>query len=150
MTGSVGKTTAKEMLRTMLTACGATHASAASYNNHWGVPLTLARMPANARFGVFEMGMNHAGEIAPLTRMARPHAALVTMIAPVHIEHLGSLEAIADAKAEIFLGLEPQGTRGLESRRAAIRTVGESSDVARRARLELWPRRRVRRPTSGA
>jgi UDP-N-acetylmuramoyl-tripeptide--D-alanyl-D-alanine ligase len=109
VTGSVGKTTAKEMLRAMLTACGATHASAASYNNHWGVPLTLARMPTNARFGVFEMGMNHAGEIAPLTRMVRPHAALVTMIAPVHIEHLGSLEAIADAKAEIFLGLEPHG-----------------------------------------
>ena len=94
----------------MLTACGATHASAASYNNHWGVPLTLARMPADARFGVFEMGMNHAGEIAPLTRMARPHVALVTTIAPVHIEHLGSIEAIADAKAEIFLGLEPHGT----------------------------------------
>jgi UDP-N-acetylmuramoyl-tripeptide--D-alanyl-D-alanine ligase len=110
VTGSVGKTTAKEMLRAMLTACGQTHASAASYNNHWGVPLTLARMPANARFGVFEMGMNHAGEIAPLTRMARPHAALVTMIAPVHIEYLGSIEAIADAKAEIFLGLEPGGT----------------------------------------
>ena len=67
-------------------------------------------MPANARFGVFEMGMNHAGEIAPLTRMARPHVALVTTIAPVHIEHLGSIEAIADAKAEIFLGLEPRGT----------------------------------------
>jgi UDP-N-acetylmuramoyl-tripeptide--D-alanyl-D-alanine ligase len=110
VTGSVGKTTAKEMLRTVLTACGATHASAASYNNHWGVPLTLARMPASASFGVFEMGMNHAGEIAPLARMVRPHAALVTMIAPVHIEHLGSLEAIADAKAEIFLGLEPKGS----------------------------------------
>jgi UDP-N-acetylmuramoyl-tripeptide--D-alanyl-D-alanine ligase len=110
VTGSVGKTTAKEMLRAMLASCGATHASAASYNNHWGVPLTLARMPADARFGVFEMGMNHAGEIAPLTRMARPHVALVTTIAPVHIEHLGSIEAIADAKAEIFLGLEPRGT----------------------------------------
>ena len=110
VTGSVGKTTAKEMLRTMLSACGATHASAASYNNHWGVPLTLARMPAGARFGVFEMGMNHAGEITPLTRMARPHVALVTTIAPVHIEHLGSIEAIADAKAEIFSGLEPHGT----------------------------------------
>ena len=109
VTGSVGKTTVKEMLRTMLTACGLTYASAASYNNHWGVPLTLARMPANARFGVLEMGMNHAGEIAPLTRMARPHVALVTTIAPVHIEHLGSIEAIADAKAEIFLGLEPHG-----------------------------------------
>jgi UDP-N-acetylmuramoyl-tripeptide--D-alanyl-D-alanine ligase len=108
--GSVGKTTVKEMLRAMLTACGETHASAASYNNHWGVPLTLARLPAIARFGVLEMGMNHAGEIAPLTRAARPHAALVTTIAPVHIEYLGSIEAIADAKAEIFLGLEPNGT----------------------------------------
>ena len=110
VTGSVGKTTAKEMLRAMLTACGPTHASAASYNNHWGVPLALARMPANVHFGAFEMGMNHAGEIAPLTRMARPHVALVTTIAPVHIEHLGSIEAIADAKAEIVLGLEPHGT----------------------------------------
>jgi UDP-N-acetylmuramoyl-tripeptide--D-alanyl-D-alanine ligase len=110
VTGSVGKTTAKEMLRAMLAACGATHASAASYNNHWGVPLTLARMPAGARFGVFEMGMNHAGEIAPLTCMARPHAALVTTIAPVHIEYLGSIAAIAGAKAEIFLGLEAHGT----------------------------------------
>jgi UDP-N-acetylmuramoyl-tripeptide--D-alanyl-D-alanine ligase len=72
VTGSVGKTSAKEMLRQMLAACGATHASAASYNNHWGVPLTLARMPADTRFGVFEIGMNHAGEIAPLTRMTRP------------------------------------------------------------------------------
>jgi UDP-N-acetylmuramoyl-tripeptide--D-alanyl-D-alanine ligase len=110
VTGSVGKTTVKEMLRAMLMACGEAHASAASYNNHWGVPLTLARMAASARFGVFEMGMNHAGEIAPLSRMARPHVALVTTIAPVHIEYLGSIEAIADAKAEIFLGLEPHGT----------------------------------------
>ena len=113
VTGSVGKTTAKEMLRAMLSACGATHASAQSYNNHWGVPLTLARMAASAHFGVFEIGMNHAGEIAPLSRMVRPHAALVTTIAPVHIEHLGSIEAIADAKAEIFLGLEPGGTAAL-------------------------------------
>jgi UDP-N-acetylmuramoyl-tripeptide--D-alanyl-D-alanine ligase len=142
VTGSVGKTTAKEMLRTMLTACGATHASAASYNNHWGVPLTLARMPANARFGVFEMGMNHAGEITPLTRMARPHVTFVTTIAPVHIEHLGSLEAIADAKAEIFLGLEPRGTAVLNrdapqferlakaatARGARVRSFGDGAD----------------------
>ena len=77
------------------------------------MPLTLARMPANAAFGVFEIGMNHAGEIAPLARMVRPHVALVTTIAPVHIEHLGSLEAIADAKAEIFPGLEPGGAAAL-------------------------------------
>ncbi len=110
VTGSVGKTSAKEMLRAMLGGSGDTHASAASYNNHWGVPLTLSRLPAGAEFGVFEIGMNHAGEIAPLVRMVRPHAALITTIAPVHIEYLGSLEAIADAKAEIFLGLEPGGT----------------------------------------
>ncbi len=109
VTGSVGKTSAKEMLRAMLSACGLTHASAASYNNHWGVPLSLARTPADADFGIFEVGMNHAGEIGPLVRLVRPHAALITTIAPVHIEHLGSIEAIADAKAEIFEGLEPGG-----------------------------------------
>jgi UDP-N-acetylmuramoyl-tripeptide--D-alanyl-D-alanine ligase len=137
VTGSVGKTTAKEMLRTMLTACGATHASAASYNNHWGVPLTLSRMPANARFGVFEMGMNHAGEITPLARMARPHVALVTTIAPVHIEHLGSLEAIADAKAEIFLGLEPRGTAVLNRDAPQFERL-KSAAVARGARVRSF------------
>ena len=110
VTGSVGKTSTKEMLRAILGASGDTHASAASYNNHWGVPLTLSRLPARAEFGVFEIGMNHAGEITPLVRMVRPHAALITTIAPVHIEYLGSIKAIADAKAEIFLGLESNGT----------------------------------------
>jgi UDP-N-acetylmuramoyl-tripeptide--D-alanyl-D-alanine ligase len=109
VTGSVGKTSAKEMLRVALAGQGATHASAASYNNHWGVPLTLARMPAASAFGVFEIGMNHAGEITPLVAMARPHVALITTIAPVHLEHLGSIEAIAEAKAEIFTGVEPGG-----------------------------------------
>jgi len=102
VTGSVGKTSAKEMLRVALGESGRTHAAVASYNNHWGVPLTLARMPASTEFGVIEIGMNHAGEITPLVAMARPDVALVTTIAPVHIEHLGSIEAIADAKAEIF------------------------------------------------
>jgi UDP-N-acetylmuramoyl-tripeptide--D-alanyl-D-alanine ligase len=110
VTGSVGKTSAKEMLRVALAKAGPTHASAASYNNHWGVPLTLARMPASTAYGVFEIGMNHAGEITPLVAMVRPHVALVTTIAPVHIEHLGSIEAIAEAKAEIFSGVEPGGT----------------------------------------
>jgi UDP-N-acetylmuramoyl-tripeptide--D-alanyl-D-alanine ligase len=110
VTGSVGKTSAKEMLRVALASVGSTHASAASYNNHWGVPLTLARMPASAAYGVFEIGMNHAGEITPLVAMVRPHVALVTTIAPVHIEYLGSIEAIAEAKAEIFTGVEPRGT----------------------------------------
>ncbi len=109
VTGSVGKTSAKEMLRVALSKAGPTHASAASYNNHWGVPLTLARLPAGAAFGVIEIGMNHAGEIAPLAAMARPHVALVTTIASVHIEHIGALEDLADAKAEVFSGLEADG-----------------------------------------
>jgi UDP-N-acetylmuramoyl-tripeptide--D-alanyl-D-alanine ligase len=109
VTGSVGKTGTKEALRACLAPFGPTHASERSYNNHWGVPLTLARMPATIRFAVFEIGMNHAGEIAPLTRLVRPHVALVTTVAPVHLGLLGSLEAIADAKAEIFLGLEAGG-----------------------------------------
>jgi UDP-N-acetylmuramoyl-tripeptide--D-alanyl-D-alanine ligase len=109
VTGSVGKTGTKEALRLALARQGETHASAASYNNHWGVPLSLARCPATARYAVFEMGMNHAGEIAPLTRLVRPHVVIVTTVEPVHLEFFGSLEAIADAKAEIFLGLERGG-----------------------------------------
>jgi UDP-N-acetylmuramoyl-tripeptide--D-alanyl-D-alanine ligase len=109
VTGSVGKTGTKEALRLVLAKQGETHASAASYNNHWGVPLSLALMPQSAKFGVFEIGMNHAGEITPLTRLVRPHVAIVTAIAPVHLEFFGTLEAIADAKAEIFFGLEPGG-----------------------------------------
>ena len=109
ITGSVGKTSAKEMARTALSAVGPTHASAASFNNHWGVPLTLARLPADAAYGVFEIGMNHAGEIKPLVGLVRPHVALVTTIGAVHIEYFGTLEAIADAKAEIFSGVEPGG-----------------------------------------
>jgi UDP-N-acetylmuramoyl-tripeptide--D-alanyl-D-alanine ligase len=110
ITGSVGKTGTKEALRVVLAQSGSTHASVASYNNHWGVPLSLARMPVSARFGVFEIGMNHAGEIEPLVRLVRPHIAIVTAIAPVHLEYFESLQAIADAKAEIFIGVEPGGT----------------------------------------
>jgi UDP-N-acetylmuramoyl-tripeptide--D-alanyl-D-alanine ligase len=111
VTGSAGKTSTKEALFAALEriAPGAAHRSVKSYNNHTGVPLSLARMPADTRFGVFEMGMNHAGEIADLTRMVRPHVAIITTIAPAHIENLGSEEAIADAKAEIFEGIEPGG-----------------------------------------
>ena len=109
VTGSVGKTCTKEALRLALSADGETHASAASYNNHWGVPLSLARCPASARYAVFEMGMNHAGEIEPLTRLVRPHVAIITTVEPVHLEFFGSVEAIADAKAEIFPGIEPGG-----------------------------------------
>ncbi|MEA2840210.1 MAG: UDP-N-acetylmuramoyl-tripeptide--D-alanyl-D-alanine ligase [Methylobacteriaceae bacterium] len=109
VTGSVGKTSTKEALRTVLSTAGLTHASAASYNNHWGVPLTLARMPADTRYGVFEIGMNHAGEITPLVAMVRPHVAIITKIAPVHLEYFDSIDAIADAKAEIFSGLVEDG-----------------------------------------
>ena len=109
VTGSVGKTGTKEALRLALSKDGETHASAASYNNHWGVPLSLARCPETARHAVLEMGMNHAGEIAPLTRLVRPHVAIITTIEPVHLEFFPSVEAIADAKAEIFQGIEPGG-----------------------------------------
>jgi UDP-N-acetylmuramoyl-tripeptide--D-alanyl-D-alanine ligase len=105
VTGSVGKTSTKEALRLVFTQSGPTHASVASYNNHWGVPLTLARMPKSALYGIFEIGMNHAGEIMPLVAMVRPHVAIVTNVAPVHLEYFDSLDAIADAKAEIFSGL---------------------------------------------
>ncbi len=110
VTGSVGKTSTKEALALALASSGETHASKASFNNHWGVPLSLARMAETARYGVFEIGMNHAGEISPLTRLVRPHVAVVTAVEPVHLEFFASLEAIADAKAEIFLGVEPGGS----------------------------------------
>lgn len=110
VTGSVGKTSTKEMLRTVLSDQGQTHASVASYNNLWGVPLTLARMPAETEFGVFEIGMNHAGEITPLTKQVQPHAAIITTVAPVHLEFFKDVAAIAMAKAEIFDGLVPGGT----------------------------------------
>lgn len=112
VTGSVGKTGVKEAIFASLQrgSRGTAHRSVRSYNNHVGVPLSLARMPARGKFGVFEMGMNHAGEILGLTAQVRPHVAVVTTIAPAHIENLGSEEAIADAKAEIFAGLEPGGT----------------------------------------
>lgn len=112
VTGSVGKTGVKEAIFTSLDRAsrGAAHRSVRSYNNHVGVPLSLARMPARSRFGVFEMGMNHSGEIAPLAAHVRPHVALITTIAPAHIENLGSMEAIADEKAQIFTGLAEGGT----------------------------------------
>ncbi|MFG1477215.1 UDP-N-acetylmuramoylalanyl-D-glutamyl-2,6-diaminopimelate--D-alanyl-D-alanine ligase [Xanthobacter sp. V4C-4] len=110
VTGSVGKTTTKEALRLALGADGETHASAASYNNHWGVPLSLARLPQTARYGVFEIGMNHPGEITPLVRLVRPQVAVITTVEPVHIAQFSGIEEIADAKAEIFDGLEPGGT----------------------------------------
>jgi UDP-N-acetylmuramoyl-tripeptide--D-alanyl-D-alanine ligase len=110
ITGSVGKTGTKEAMRLVLSRQGRTHASVASYNNHWGVPLTLTRMPRESAFGVFEVGMSHAGEILPLTAMVRPQVAVITTVEPVHIEFFPSIWGIADAKGEIFSGLEPGGT----------------------------------------
>ncbi|RUP08719.1 UDP-N-acetylmuramoylalanyl-D-glutamyl-2,6-diaminopimelate--D-alanyl-D-alanine ligase [Hyphomicrobium sp.] len=128
VTGSAGKTGTKEMLRACLSLLGATHASEKSYNNHWGVPLTLARMPRETKFGVFEIGMNHAGEIRPLTKMVRPDAAIITTVEPVHLEHFPSVEAIADAKGEIFEGLAPGGAAiiKLDNPHASrLRTIAE-------------------------
>jgi len=109
VTGSAGKTSTKEALRRGLSAVGKVHASAASFNNHWGVPLTLARMPADCDYAIFEIGMNHEGEIRPLVKLVRPHVAIVTLIAAAHLGHFKSLDDIAAAKAEIFEGIEPDG-----------------------------------------
>jgi len=109
ITGSVGKTGTKEALRLALTPSGRVHAADKSFNNHWGVPLTLARMPRDTEFGIFEIGMNHPGEIRPLVKMVRPHIAVITIVAPVHLEFFPSVVEIARAKAEIFEGVEPGG-----------------------------------------
>ena len=104
VTGSAGKTTTKEILALACNALGRTHASAASYNNHWGVPLSLASLPRDAEYGIFEVGMNHFGELRNLVGFVRPHVALITTIAPAHLEFFGNCESIADAKSEIFEG----------------------------------------------
>jgi len=110
VTGSVGKTGTKEMLAAALGCQGKIAATAGNLNNHFGLPLSLSRMPADCDYGVFEMGMNHAGEISPLSRLSRPHVAIITTVAPVHIEYFENEEGIADAKAEIFDGLEEGGS----------------------------------------
>ncbi|MEJ2375569.1 MAG: UDP-N-acetylmuramoylalanyl-D-glutamyl-2,6-diaminopimelate--D-alanyl-D-alanine ligase [Pseudolabrys sp.] len=130
VTGSVGKTGTKEALKLALSADGETHVSASSYNNHWGVPLSLARCPQSARYAVFEIGMNHAGEITPLTKLARPHVAIVTAVEPVHLEYFGSLEKIADAKAEIFLGVEPGGAALLNRDNAQFDRLAKAAQAA--------------------
>jgi UDP-N-acetylmuramoyl-tripeptide--D-alanyl-D-alanine ligase len=134
VTGSVGKTGTKEALRLVLERQAETHASAASYNNHWGVPLSLARMAQSAQYGVFELGMNHAGEIEPLTRLVCPHVAIITTVEPVHLEFFGSVEAIADAKAEIFSGIEPGGAAVINRDNphfARLRDAAKAAGVAR-------------------
>ena len=151
VTGSVGKTSTKEMLRTVLEFQGWTHASVASYNNHWGVPLTLARMPADTQFAIFEIGMNHPGEIAPLSEMVQPHVAMITTVAPAHMEAFESLEGIAREKADIVAGLMPGGAAILPAdvptidilvqaalaKGATIVGFGETADAFRLTALEM-------------
>ncbi|MBU8546568.1 MULTISPECIES: UDP-N-acetylmuramoyl-tripeptide--D-alanyl-D-alanine ligase [Roseomonadaceae] len=131
VTGSVGKTTTKEMLRALLSPFGATHAAVASYNNHWGVPLTLARMPRDACFAIIEMGMNHPGEIAPLAALATPHVAIITAIEAAHLGHMGSLEAIAREKAAILSGLLPGGIAVLPAESPFLPLLRAAAGTAR-------------------
>ena len=134
VTGSVGKTGTKEALHFVLSEQGATHASAASYNNLWGVPLSLARMPADTRFGIFEVGMNHPGEITPLSKLVEPFVALITTVEAVHLAFFNSVEEIADAKAEIFDGLQEGGVAILNRDNphyARLRARAEARGAAR-------------------
>ncbi|MBZ9723446.1 UDP-N-acetylmuramoylalanyl-D-glutamyl-2,6-diaminopimelate--D-alanyl-D-alanine ligase [Mesorhizobium sp. CO1-1-11] len=130
VTGSAGKTTTKEALRHVLSVVGKVHASAQSFNNHWGVPLTLARMPADCDYAVFEIGMNHPNEIRPLVKMVRPHVAIVTMIAAAHLGFFRNLDEIAKAKAEIFEGLEPDGAAVLNRDDARFKLLYKMAQAA--------------------
>lgn len=135
VTGSVGKTSTKEALRAVLGGQGETHASVASFNNHWGVPLSLARCPGSVKFAIFEIGMNHAGEIEPLVKMVRPHVAIITTVEPVHLEFFSGIEAIADAKAEIFAGLEPGGAAVLNRDNPQFARLSKAAKKAKVARV---------------
>jgi UDP-N-acetylmuramoyl-tripeptide--D-alanyl-D-alanine ligase len=135
VTGSAGKTTTKEAIRTVLSAAGPTHASIKSFNNHWGVPLMLARLKREARFAVFEIGMNHAGEITPLSRLVRPHIAVVTTVAAAHLEFFDSVAGIARAKAEIFAGLEPGGVAVLNADHEHLPILVEAAEAAGAGRI---------------
>jgi UDP-N-acetylmuramoyl-tripeptide--D-alanyl-D-alanine ligase len=130
VTGSVGKTTTKEMLRVALSACGSVHASAASFNNHWGVPLSLSRLPPDARFAVFEIGMNHAGEIRELVKLVRPHVAIITAIAAAHLGAFENLQGIARAKAEIFEGVTPGGVALINRDDRHFKLLGDLAGAA--------------------
>ncbi|MGE3935297.1 MAG: UDP-N-acetylmuramoyl-tripeptide--D-alanyl-D-alanine ligase, partial [Rhodospirillaceae bacterium] len=140
VTGSAGKTSTKEALRWVLSRQGLTAASAASHNNHWGVPLSLSKMPRAAAFGVFEIGTNHPGEIAPLSRLVRPHVAVVTTVAEAHIEFFATVEAIADEKADIMAGLEPGGTAVLNRDIATFARLAASARARGVARVIAFGR----------
>jgi len=133
ITGSVGKTTTKEATRIALEACGRVHASVASFNNHWGVPLTLTRMPKDTEYGVFEIGMNHPDEISPLVKMVRPHVAMINNVAPVHLGAFDSVDGIAHAKAEIFDGLVEGGVAVLNADDERVEML---TDIARSKGVE--------------
>ena len=120
VTGSVGKTSTKEMLRLVLSRQGRTHAAAHSFNNHWGVPLTLARMPQDTEFAVIEIGMSQPGEIAPLSRLARPHVGMITEIAPAHLAAFDAIDKIAEEKASVFSGLQAEGVAVLNANSPGI------------------------------
>jgi UDP-N-acetylmuramoyl-tripeptide--D-alanyl-D-alanine ligase len=135
VTGSVGKTGTKDALRLVLAQQGDTHASVASYNNHWGVPLSLARCPQDANYAVFELGMNHAGEIAPLSQLVRPDVAIITTVEPVHLEFFPSVAAIADAKAEIFSGVVPGGAAVVNRDNPHFARLLEAAQIAGVARI---------------
>jgi UDP-N-acetylmuramoyl-tripeptide--D-alanyl-D-alanine ligase len=135
VTGSAGKTGTKEALKLALSPSGETHASSASFNNHWGVPLSLSRLSQESKFGVFEIGMNHAGEITPLVKLVRPHVAIITTIEPVHLEYFSGIEAIADAKAEIFLGLEPGGVAVLNRDNGQYSRLEAAAKAAKVSRI---------------
>ena len=130
VTGSVGKLAPRKRCGLPSRAEGETHASASSYNNHRGVPLSLARCPASARYAVFEIGMNHAGEITPLTELVRPHVAIITTIEPVHLEYFGSLDKIADAKAEIFSGVQTNGAAVLNRDNGQYERLADAARAA--------------------
>lgn len=135
ISGSVGKTGTKEALRLVLSHQGRTHASVASYNNHFGVPLTLARMPRETDYGVFEVGMNHAGEIAPLVGHIRPHVALITTVEAVHLEHFGSVAAIAEEKAALFSGLCEGGVAVIPHDNAHFALLAQRAKASQAGRL---------------
>ena len=138
VTGSVGKTSVKEMLARFFRAAGHAHWSDKSFNNHWGVPLTLARMPRETERAIFEIGMNTPGEIGPRSHMVRPHIAMITRIAPAHLEGMGSVEGVADEKSQIFAGLLPGGSAILPAKdkflerlqAAALKLQGDPAAVA--------------------
>ncbi len=147
VTGSVGKTGVKESLRTLLSRQGKTYATAGNLNNHWGAPLSLARLPRSAAFGVFELGMSNPGELAPLSRLVRPHVALITTVAPVHVEFFDSVEAVAEAKAEIFQGVVEGGAAVLprdNDHFDLLDTRAAEAGIARRVSFGVRPEADVR------